>query len=152
MINYDLLFNKLKYRQIYCRLRPNWSSRGQVGQKDELGSQGRAAWRRRPRPGLARSEPESSIRRHGIARSSESDRMDSRSRWHGPDSNKAAPRAKPQHRGYIGSEKSGLLRVSAYILPAASRDAARRRPRGLGKPKLLLKLKNEVRVRVGPYY
>jgi hypothetical protein len=31
-----------------------------------------------------------------------------------------------QHRGYIGWEKSGLLRVSAYILPAASRDAARR--------------------------
>jgi hypothetical protein len=31
-----------------------------------------------------------------------------------------------QHCGYIGREKSGLLRVSAYILPAASRDAARR--------------------------
>ena len=31
-----------------------------------------------------------------------------------------------QHRGYIGREKSGLLRVTAYILPAASRDTARR--------------------------
>ncbi len=31
-----------------------------------------------------------------------------------------------QHHGYIGREKSGLLRVSAYILPAASRDADRR--------------------------
>jgi hypothetical protein len=32
-----------------------------------------------------------------------------------------------QHRGYIGRKNSGILRVSAHILPAASRrDAARR--------------------------
>jgi hypothetical protein len=42
-----------------------------------------------------------------------------------------------QHRGYIGREKSGLLRVSAYILPAASRDAARRAWGNRGKLLLL---------------
>jgi hypothetical protein len=41
----------------------------------------------------------------------------------------------PSYRD-IGREKSGLLRVSAYILPAASRDAAQ--PAGFGKSKLLL--------------
>jgi hypothetical protein len=31
-----------------------------------------------------------------------------------------------QHRGYIGRGKVTVFRLSAYILPAASRDAARR--------------------------
>jgi hypothetical protein len=45
-----------------------------------------------------------------------------RGHWHrAKDSDSAR-----EHRGYIGRETSGLLRVSAYILPAASRDAARR--------------------------
>ncbi len=43
-----------------------------------------------------------------------------------------------QHCGYIRREKSGLLRVSAYILPAASDGASRdrRRPCGLGETQL----------------
>ncbi len=52
-----------------------------------------------------------------------------------------------QYRGYIGREKSGLLRVSAYTLPGcASRAVPGRGPAGLGpgKPKRLLLSESDV--------